>query len=513
MNDSRDSAARALLDQAMQLHQQGNLEQAGNFYAQHLKQNPGDPQALRLYGILARETGQTELSLQLLIQLAKQQDNNPVAYDEIGLTYMSAGLLDDAASALDHALSIQPQNLRALTNKGALLHFRGRAKEAIDIYNEALELAPDDIEIRCNLAKALADSGDIDTGLKECEQAIKESDEHPLAVSVKATILADTGSFETAIPLLETLREFAEYDESILINLGFCYQQTGNREDAVKACREAVDINPHNARAVSDLAYMLIANAEATSARELCEGFLLRHPGEPLVIAALGYAASASGHPLAGELFDFDKLVQRFTLEAPTEFESAAKYNAALTAELRRDASLTPEPLNKSTTGGSQTGELSLLEPGPLSHLKRTIDSALNEYCDTLANAGLSHHQAMARRTTDYGIRAWGTLLDAGGHQTPHIHPTSWISGVYYVAVPTDLKTGEGSIEFGEPPSRAGIRNKLADTFKSHAIAPEEGVLVLFPSYLYHRTTPFESQQQRISIAFDAVPYASMAML
>ena len=37
-------------------------------------------------------------------------------------------------------------------------------------------------------------------------------------------------------------------------------------------------------------------------------------------------------------------------------------------------------------------------------------------------------------------------------------------------------------------------------------IRPEEGMLVLFPSYFYHRTIPFESAQQRICIAFDAIP-------
>ena len=30
--------------------------------------------------------------------------------------------------------------------------------------------------------------------------------------------------------------------------------------------------------------------------------------------------------------------------------------------------------------------------------------------------------------------------------------------------------------------------------------------MILFPSYFYHRTTPFEGTERRISIAFDAVP-------
>jgi hypothetical protein len=32
---------------------------------------------------------------------------------------------------------------------------------------------------------------------------------------------------------------------------------------------------------------------------------------------------------------------------------------------------------------------------------------------------------------------------------------------------------------------------------------------VLFPSYFWHRTLPFEAAETRISIAFDAVPVAS----
>ncbi|MFQ6018117.1 MAG: putative 2OG-Fe(II) oxygenase, partial [Kiloniellaceae bacterium] len=35
---------------------------------------------------------------------------------------------------------------------------------------------------------------------------------------------------------------------------------------------------------------------------------------------------------------------------------------------------------------------------------------------------------------------------------------------------------------------------------------PEEGLMLLFPSYFYHRTIKFETAETRISIAFDVVP-------
>lgn len=38
------------------------------------------------------------------------------------------------------------------------------------------------------------------------------------------------------------------------------------------------------------------------------------------------------------------------------------------------------------------------------------------------------------------------------------------------------------------------------------AYRPREGLLLLFPSYVYHRTLPFESSETRISIAVDVIP-------
>lgn len=511
MNTPRGSAAHPLLEEAMRLHQQGNLDQACNFYAEFLQQQPAEAQALRLYGIAARESGQPELSLKLLIQLAQVQPDSVVAYDEIALTYMASGLLDDASRALDHALSIEPNNLRALTNKGALLHFRGHSLEAIQVYREALSVEPTDIEIRCNLAKALAESGDAEQGLIECETAIDESDEHPLAVSVKATILADTGQHKEASELFESLREYASFDESILINLGFSYQQTGAASAALKAWREAVDINPHNARAVSDLTYGLINKNDSRLARELCEGFLLRHPGEPLVVAALAYALAASNDESYQQLLDYQNLVYAKPIALPAAYKSIAQFNAELANIVTEESSLTSEPLNKATTGGSQTGELNL-QPQALAELETAIRTAVTTYCENLNEAGLAHHQALSRAGDEYGVRAWGTVLASGGRQTPHMHPTAWISGVYYVAVPDDLTDQRGAIQFGLPPERAGITNKLPENFQVETITPEEGLLVLFPSYMYHQTLPFESSEARISIAFDALPFPAMAV-
>jgi hypothetical protein len=43
-------------------------------------------------------------------------------------------------------------------------------------------------------------------------------------------------------------------------------------------------------------------------------------------------------------------------------------------------------------------------------------------------------------------------------------------------------------------------------TYPSRVLKPHEGIMVLFPAYLYHGTVPFKSDQRRICVAFDVIP-------
>ena len=56
-----------------------------------------------------------------------------------------------------------------------------------------------------------------------------------------------------------------------------------------------------------------------------------------------------------------------------------------------------------------------------------------------------------------------------------------------------------GWIEFGRPYWDFETRAEPLTTL----IKPEEGLMLLFPSYIYHRTLPFAGGEERISIAFD----------
>jgi hypothetical protein len=84
-----------------------------------------------------------------------------------------------------------------------------------------------------------------------------------------------------------------------------------------------------------------------------------------------------------------------------------------------------------------------------------------------------------------------------------HVHPAGWLSTACYIDLPGAV-SGEGRqgwLKFGQPgtPTRPPLE---AERF----VKPEPGMLVLFPSYMWHGTVPFSSGERRLTIAFDLVP-------
>jgi len=101
-----------------------------------------------------------------------------------------------------------------------------------------------------------------------------------------------------------------------------------------------------------------------------------------------------------------------------------------------------------------------------------------------------------------FAIRAmWGNINPKGGYNFTHVHPSGWLSAVYYV----DLPKGAPGIAFEDPrPARMMDFQRsclIADEYYGHE--PKTGQLVMFPSWLPHFVNPNTTDQNRISISFN----------
>ena len=90
-----------------------------------------------------------------------------------------------------------------------------------------------------------------------------------------------------------------------------------------------------------------------------------------------------------------------------------------------------------------------------------------------------------------------GDPLPRGAYHAPHSHPDSAWSGVYYVDPDTDSpdRPLSGVLEFLDP--RAGVEAVTApgDPYgEPFRVRPQAGLLVIFPSWLYHWVHPIRAK-------------------
>ena len=108
----------------------------------------------------------------------------------------------------------------------------------------------------------------------------------------------------------------------------------------------------------------------------------------------------------------------------------------------------------------------------------------------------------LSENKPEFVIRSmWGNINPQGGYNFTHVHPSGWMSAVYYVALPQ----GSPGITF-EDPRPAKIMDFqglcLRDTnYYTHT--PKVGELVMFPSWLPHFVNPNQTNENRISISFN----------
>ncbi len=156
--------------------------------------------------------------------------------------------------------------------------------------------------------------------------------------------------------------------------------------------------------------------------------------------------------------------------------------------------------IGRSNIGGwhSQTDFLNHHEPA-VAALTTWITWSVNHMVDATAGPG-SFNGTMS-------LSAWATICRAGAYHAPHSHPDSAWSGVYYVNAgmhDTD-RSLSGVLEFLDP--RAGVEAVTApgDPYGEPVrVPPETGLIVIFPSWLYHWVHPYAGCTPRIAVSFNA---------
>ena len=420
------------------------------------------------------------------------------------LALSGARRFQDAVDAYRRVVALKPDFAEGHHNLGICLRLLGRLEEAKHAYKTALSLKPGLVQSHNNLSVLLKEQGRFDEAIEACKRAIACAPDFVESHSNLGNLYQLTGQYELAVAAYRRAIDLRPDFAVAEANLGEALRALGRLDQAEAAFHRALEIEPGLLRSYVDLAITLLQKAEPKAALATCDACLERSPGNTAALALKATVLCELGQSGAARaLLDFDRFIRQRPIEVPDGYRDLDSFNAALVEHARGHPSLVYAPTSHTTRGGQQSGEL-LTEPkGPIAQLEAAIMHAVADYIAGLAPG--DGHPFIARRPERSSLNLWATILDSGGRQVPHIHPTGWLSGVYYARVPAGVRDDDGHagwIRFGP----AGLDYATTVDPEVRLIEPKEGLMLLFPSYFYHDTLPFEAEEPRVSFAFDVIP-------
>jgi tetratricopeptide (TPR) repeat protein len=279
----------------------------------------------------------------------------------------------------------------------------------------------------------------------------------------------------------------------------------GHSDAARSTLIEALRLDPHNKDVCKRLATIDLTAGRAADLLNVTSDLLDRGANHAWSFASHAMARAATGD-IAGahDVLNDKRFRHAEILSPPAGWDDIESFNAALAEELVSHSGL------RFTRYGS-AAELSWRIDAPLTRktpllrlLLEQIRAAVDRYIETIADID---HDWVRARPMDARLDSSCVITEAPGYEAWHLHPFAWLSGAYYVRVPDAIAFGqgdEGVIAFGLPEDIAGA--EAAEAFGIETIRPQNGLMLLFPSQVFHRTYPHGLDDRRICIAFDVRP-------
>ena len=528
-------ALSGLLDQAARQQSSGDLTGAKASLCEILQRAPRHAPSLLALGNITAQFGHYDQAINLFARAADADPTSPVYHAQMGRALQACGRLDDAVIAVKQAITRDDGVAELFFLLGNLHSQRGGYDDAIIAYTTALQRRPGFAQANCNLGAAYRETGKLHDALHAYRRAIDIDPSLAIAHANLGAALTELGECEAAIESCRRATELAPKSVQGYANLGVALREAGQSEQAILAFRQALTIDPKfvdghvnlgnalrslariedayacyqqvakldpdNTQAHSSQASVLLEMGKPKEALEVCDQYLTRNPYNSLLQAArIATLRTLRDHEQLASLTDLEQLIFAKKLLAPTGYADIQAFNEALSRHVLSHRSLAHAPTSHATRQGQHTGELLATPRGPMDDFEQLARAAMAEF---LSSRSLPYLQAPSATIR---MNVWGVVMGEGGHQVPHIHPTAWISGVYYPKLPdkwiTKCNSGEsnsGWIEFG----RLGREFPCSVEPVVRMVRPEEGLMLLFPSYLYHRTIPLDTHEHRVSIAFD----------
>ena len=245
---NRTDEAKAVLEQAKSSGAKGDgFDQLEKQLGSSLPkgsdaQNPTQIQMKALIDLYTE--GQFEKALTEASRLLLEFPKSLFLYNILGAANKGLGKLDEAIDAFQQAINIKPNYAEAYNNMGVALREKMKLDKAIDAYRNALSIKPDYTDAHLNMGNAFQERGKLDEAIEAYNKAIAIKPDYADAYYNMGVILQEQGKLEEAIQAYNKLLSIKPDYAQAYNNLGAVLQEQGKLEEAIQAYNKAISIKP-----------------------------------------------------------------------------------------------------------------------------------------------------------------------------------------------------------------------------------------------------------------------------
>lgn len=368
------------------------------------------------------------------------------------LFYIKDNNFKSAENLILKALKKFPKSLFLNMSLANTMYAQDKYNESIKIYNEIILMDPNNAEAYLNIGNSYNELGNFNEAIKFYTLA-NEKDKNLLNVNY------NMGMTYYQLKKIElALKHFKELDNNLsLERLLQCQYQLKLYEEFNQNL-EKISNNPHTSRLVASLSSHAAINFKHENKYNFCKNpldFIHKEKIDNVIIQELAISIN--------------------NIEIDNRHQGLL-YN-----------------------GTQSSGNIFNNKDTVFDNLENIIYEIIDRYKMKFQNENCEYINRWPKITS---IRGWFVKMKKDGFLKPHIHEGGWLSGVIYLKVPEKIEN-QGMIEFGLDGHNYP---KLHENFPSKIEEVSTNDIVVFPSSLFHQTIPFESEEERICIAFDVNP-------
>ncbi|QJB68581.1 tetratricopeptide repeat protein [Parasphingorhabdus halotolerans] len=288
------SNVRHLYGHALQL--QGKFNKAKDqLFADDIPEQ-SQAYAARIMGRTALQMGDDTLASQAFDRAIQLDATNPDLWVDIARFRAGSGDQAGAIAAVDEAVKLEPQNIRALQYRGELLRFQFGLGAALPWFERALQIDPNDVALLTEYAATLGDMGRMKDMLVIARKIIALDGHNPRAYFMQSVLAARAGQYKLARALMLKTEGRLDNLASALLVQGIIEHGEGNHNAAVDKFRRLVTVQPQNRRAQNLLARALYLAGDAEDAVMVLKPQVNASGAEPYALWLVGRALEALGN-------------------------------------------------------------------------------------------------------------------------------------------------------------------------------------------------------------------------